>query len=209
MKMNKRSPAMLFSIIYLLFFSVTVHATEKVALMYANFDANPQYALDDRNFEGFIEVENIAYIKEINIHYSVDSQNWQSIAASYAKETFGNKEAWDFNETIASDSVSNIEFAIEYKVAGQTYWDNNNGQNYTLASSVPYFDEWNLALVYAQRSNNGTQLTGLIKLKNIAFEKDVKIKYTYNGWSTSAYQAASYSEDYSYPGDEESEKWFF
>lgn len=82
---------------------------------------------------GKVYLKNIDPTKTVNIVYSYD--NWATVLnASASYNSFvpnsGNAfEIWNFDFAATGQPV---KFAISYTVNGVTYWDNNNGQNYSL-----------------------------------------------------------------------------
>lgn len=99
-------------------------------------------------------VENLGYTKEVSVLWTDD--DWTT--SQYANLTYdyslpNNYEVWgvDFapmgrlgsyyigswhnyitNHTRAGGTSVTIKYAIRYKVNGNTYWDSNNGNNYSL-----------------------------------------------------------------------------
>jgi len=99
------------------------------------------------DWEGTIAVQNLAYQKNVVVHYSLNGGTWKDLEASYSDSVGGNQEEWTFSVTLGTAPVGqdidplDVEFAIKYTVNGQTYWDNNNGQNYVIslgAGSSPH-----------------------------------------------------------------------
>ena len=93
--------------------------------------------------DGEIELENIAYHKDVVIRYTVDGVNWQDKNAYYKESLADNREIWGFSVTLGETSYNsgnysgyNCEFAVKYTVNNQTYWDNNGGYgiNYKISS---------------------------------------------------------------------------
>lgn len=152
--------------------------------------------------EGYVEVENIAYAKNVTIHYTYNGTDWYDCAATYYKPTWGNYEAWKFQTPGTNDYYRGnltVQFAIKYEVAGQTYWDNNNQQNYSVASrySAPNrfdFGSGGIANDNAYRYYGG--IDGKIQLKNLGYEKDVKVIYTTDNWATSSSVNAIYNSTF-------------
>lgn len=193
--------------------------TDEVSLIYAKpvVDQDGYVPHEDHKvfFEGYVEVKNLAYEKNVTIHYSFDGINWQDIAAEYLAPTQGNYEAWKFKTPVISFSPSSyakVTFAIKYEVNGNTYWDNNNGKNYVV--SVGTGSEANTgfafgsgALALDSITRNSDSISGTIQLSNLAYEKDVKVLYTTDNWATSSYVNASYL--LSYNGSNNSELWEF
>lgn len=177
--------------------------TNEVSLIYAT--SGRDYA----NFTlcrttGYVEVLNIGYAKNVTIHYTFDGVTWQDTAASYLTSTHGNYEAWKFTteaRNIGLRAAYNCTFAIKYEVNGQTYWDNNNGNNYQSidgygVSKEMAFGSGALAVDYASiyRYNNvPDSFAGCIQLKNLGYQKVVKVRYTTDNWATYSEIAAEYN----------------
>ncbi|MFC5704108.1 VWA domain-containing protein [Cohnella faecalis] len=145
-------------------------------------------------FSGAVEVANLAYQKQVYIHYKTNNGQWSDIPAAYAGKTEGNLEAWTFKQIIA-DTTSPVQFAIKYVVNGQTYWDNNNNQDYRIGgSSAP---DRILAKSFVALDNAGygpmNSFSGRIYLKNIAYSKQVKIRYSTDNWASYLEQPAAYA----------------
>lgn len=106
-------------------------ATDEVSLLSVNVhqvDAAGGYMM--YGLGANIKVKNLAYEKVVTIHYK-NSYNdvWQDCAATYAYSIDGQYEVW-YADPIFYSGYGSIEYSIKYEVAGQTYWDNNYGENY-------------------------------------------------------------------------------
>lgn len=193
-------------------------ASDNVSLIYANIEtfegAYPWTPPYTRYYSatGFVEVENLGYQKSVTIHYSNDyGRTWLDAEAEYHSYTWGNKEAWKFTtetELYNIRDTAHITFAIKYEVNGQTYWDNNDGNNYTISSphgtsAKTLIGNCGLKLASASVSNN--VLYGSIILKNLAYQKHVKVRYSVDNWAT--YQ--EYGASYLSADGNENEKWNF
>ena len=105
----------------------------------------PQLGLYCQNpiIYGTVTVRNIAYAKAVTIVYSTD--NWKTThtsaatySAAYWQDNTSNAsnpnqygfEEWSY--TVNVGSATQLQYAVSYSVNGQTYWDNNFGQNYTV-----------------------------------------------------------------------------
>ncbi|MFP2925916.1 hypothetical protein ACLESO_12000 [Pyxidicoccus sp. 3LG] len=89
---------------------------------------------------GFVVVKNLAYAKNVaTVSTPDDWATSQEYAASYREQvpgSDGNLERWLITipvYTNGSPTVPTVRFAIRYTVDGVTYWDNNNGWNYSLS----------------------------------------------------------------------------
>lgn len=102
-----------------------------------------QVLCSEQGITGTIQVLNLAYEKEVAVHYSFT--NWRTItetAASWVSS--GYRGGGDAPETdifkfrlpvppFILQPGAILEFAVCYQVRGCNYWDNNNGQNYKLS----------------------------------------------------------------------------
>lgn len=158
---------------------------------------------------GYVEVSNIAYNKNVTIHYTFNGTTWDDISAEYYKPTLGNKEAWYFHFGHFSNigepgPGTTFTFAIKYEVNGQTYWDNNNGQNYEI--NIGFYSTANTytigncglkVLSYGAASEYNTLYGGIV-LKNLAYNKVVKVRYTTDNWATYKEISATYDSGLAY-----------
>jgi len=86
-----------------------------------------------------IQVRNLAFEKKVKVHLTFD--NWETTEIKEAKyrsteKNNGNhnidKFVLDLDTDCDGESVCNLQFAIQYLVDHQEFWDNNNGSNYSL-----------------------------------------------------------------------------
>lgn len=159
---------------------------------------------------GEVKVENIAYEKEVTLHYSVNGGAWSTTDAEFKTSIDNNKEVWVIRagSGYISGGVADFEFAIEYEVAGQTYWDNNNGANYVLTAQGEYAGvEIDSKNVFADNFKVVyDSFRGDVFLKNLAYNKAVNIVYTYDNWETTLVGSASFDHTSTNP---EFEVWSF
>ncbi len=163
--------------------------------------------------DGNILVENVAYNKQVVVHWLSKNGTWKDTPATYVKSIANNQEVWSF--TGIGDQVyqpyfggsASIKFAIRYTVNGITKWDNNGGSDYLVyqggagqnPSSYPATFKLGAAKVKVLSSSFSTQ-SGVNKLylslgvKNLAYNKTVGIKYTTDNWKTSATANATYQQ---------------
>ena len=135
----------------------------------------------------YIKVKNISYEKNVTVHYkNTGSDQWCDSPATYVKDLGDGYEIWEA-------SISNFgpvveKFCIKYEVNGNTYWDNNNGKD---DSS---YDTLGVAPVHVMRGYYDLQNNIKVQLKDYAYEKDVKVVYTYDNWATKESTNLSYKE---------------
>ena len=141
---------------------------------------------------GYIEVADLAYHKQVVVHYNVrQTSQWKDVAAKYVGSSGANREIWSFETPKVSYPPrlsGDFQFAIRYTVAGKTYWDNNGGRNYMVGDGPrPIWPRValngsNLALNWAE--TQGNNLRGDIVLKDLAYHKQVKVVYSADNWQS-------------------------
>ncbi|MBW7473149.1 CBM21 domain-containing protein [Paenibacillus oenotherae] len=90
--------------------------------------------INGTSFYGNVTVKDLAYTKTVKIVYTTN--NWVTTQEGYATYSgeangAGSVENWGFDFNVGS-GVTQIKYAVSYTVNGQTYWDNNYGNNYTV-----------------------------------------------------------------------------
>ncbi|MDR0914503.1 MAG: CBM21 domain-containing protein [Oscillospiraceae bacterium] len=182
--------------------------TDEVSLIYATFGDGGGPPVTSCSWiltKGYIEVENLAYDKEVIVHYTTGGGVWQEAEASYFAPTWGNKEAWYFETASYSryyQASYYCEFAIEYKVNGYSYWDNNGGNNYQISFPMGppvYLANFTFGATKVVNALNNTYLGGrpssvTIVLENVAYNKIVKVRYTTDDWATYSEVDATFQE---------------
>ena len=150
----------------------------------------------------YIKVANWDSNKKVNVHYENKSLNtWLDQPASYVTTLADGSEIWKATVGLTATSVSN--FAINTIQNGQTYWDNNNGKNYSAESA-------GIAPVKAVRTITAyDSSTGNFKIsarvQNYAYNKKVTVRYTTDNWAS--YQEAALSYDNSKNYNDGTELW--
>jgi len=151
--------------------------SSNVKLIMSNYYIESAYGLPpytmNHILEGEIEVKNIAYNKQVVIHYiGSDNQTWIDANATYSRpSTRMGYEYWYFSITTPiykSPPDKLYTFAIKYVVNGSTYWDNNNNQNYyrTFSKDVVKLKKANFYLTSANAAY----------LVNAVLETEIEVK---------------------------------
>lgn len=208
----KQKKMLAFSLVLALLASLFVVApagavTQQVSLLYAK----PYSEGMAVGAEGYVEVQNLSPNKVVTIHYSADGVTWKDARAEYFKATQGNYEAWKFKTDsffVGMRGSATVQFAIKYEVNGETYWDNNNGANYKVkagygVSSQYDFGSTNVALWYPTWGADD-QVKIYAQLKSLAYDKDVRVRYSTDNWAT--YEEVQGTYSYSFP-DSDIESW--
>lgn len=100
-------------------------------------------SVTDHLLQGTVRVRNVSVQKDVRVRVTFDS--WQShrdVACAYLQKRFGGPETDIFEFDIAVpkvlDAKRKIEFCLFYLPGGhaEPFWDNNDGQNYSVAVCV-------------------------------------------------------------------------
>ncbi|MBI2933567.1 MAG: hypothetical protein HYY16_18145, partial [Planctomycetes bacterium] len=168
--------------------------------------------------EGHIEVENRGFEKDVVVRYrEMQTEEWHDVAATYAGPIRGTFERWTFRTPEVQFSArlaATFRFAIRYRVNGQEYWDNNSGSDYVVGVGPrPLGPEVNLgtadvvlkkADLWPAQENGVSRLSGEIILRNLGFQKSVKVEATPDDGDTILNVDATYGHPY---GDD-TEIWY-
>lgn len=182
-------------------------ATEPVVLEFAKLEVQrDEYGSSRIRLVGVANLQNIAYEKVLNVVYNGPSyftpDDWTSVQASYLETAPNGYERWSFATPWGGfAALATYQFALNYQVAGQSYWDNNDGQDYNLRYGVDegriYDGDHALINNSPVMFNNfyvpGQDLLGYsILVKNLAYDKLVEVVYSTDNWQTSNAVQASY-----------------
>ncbi|MEK4511393.1 hypothetical protein EJP82_03715 [Paenibacillus anaericanus] len=90
------------------------------------------YLIGD-TFDGSIFVKNVSPNKTVKVVYTTD--NWATTQEGYASyngsaNNLNSVEFWNFNFYVPN--ATEVKYAISLTAGGQTYWDNNYGNNFTV-----------------------------------------------------------------------------
>lgn len=176
----------------------TAYASESPVKMYycdqvINWRGSVQYIV-------YIQIDaKSAANKAVYVHHSAGTNEWQDVAATYVAHLDNDTEIW--SATVSGYAIGE-EYAIKYIGDGQTYWDNNNGKNYTCDNVLGQANIIVDRLSYQQPSYYKIKAI----LKNLAPVKIIKVRYTQDNWATYQEAALSYSSTY-YIDTEEYETW--
>nr|XP_057927753.1 protein phosphatase 1 regulatory subunit 3C-B-like [Doryrhamphus excisus] len=93
----------------------------------------------EQALRGTVRVRNISFHKDVRVRITFDSwQCYRDVPCTYLQQRFGgpHTDIFEFDIAIPKvlDAKKKIEFCLSYLPGGQsdTFWDNNNGQNYTI-----------------------------------------------------------------------------
>jgi hypothetical protein len=81
------------------------------------------------DFAGTVEVENLAYDKDVEIWFTANGYSWDAV---YDGPTTATHEQWSFELELGYVYPRRVQFAVRYEVGGTVYWDNNAGIDYVV-----------------------------------------------------------------------------
>ena len=159
-------------------------ATDKVSL-YSSSVSFSKYG--GSTYEVFVKTNDNASNQKVTIHYNyLNTMDWQDAQATYVTTLSDGSKIWR-----AYFSSFDCKYAIKLEANGQITWDNNNGKNYTgkdVIGTAPVVSE---RLGYQYNTSN-YQINAV--LQNYAYNKNVFVRYTTNGWQSYQDKALSYSK---------------
>lgn len=152
-------------------------------------------------------VRNLAYAKDVAIHYKGKDGGWRDLQLAYREPAAGDEELWTgfsrLDDNQPGDNRFPVEFAVRYRVAGQTYWDNNGGRNYRVGA-------WDGPLlgpgvqVLAAHTDGGVNNPMRIGIdtRDQPGPKLLRVHYTEDDWATSLLiHATPTAGSYAMPGE--------
>jgi hypothetical protein len=198
--------------------SSTLNQSPELALNLAALDDDPiqvltiediargHYGIPSRSVRFLLRVKNLGYDKSITVYGELSDGSWDDLSnsATYIGSADPGFELWTvtaaWNAYYGTPSFGD-EFTIRYEVNGETYWANNDGVNYQSESHSGYQltdDAGNVRLssAYHYSYNNSVSISAV--LKNIAYDKVVKVRYSYDNWNSYSESELSHSPYWGY-----------
>ncbi len=146
-----------------------------------------------------VKVTDLSFDKNVSIYHQKVDGSWEEIPLAYSFDIDDQNEIWTGEYNHGGYGVSRVyadQFVVKYEVNGNTYWDNNSGNNYEMSSNAGYFfadvsanvsvdtdyDSLFYTSYYDQNSLNIT-----VDVRNLAPNKEVGVVYTTDGWQTQGY----------------------
>ena len=156
--------------------------TANVSLYFAELTFS-KYGMSTRDI--YVKTDGNSSNQAVTVHYHYYMNSWVDEEAELFTTLSDGSKIWK-----ASIRSYATEYAIKYEANGHTYWDNNNGNNYKQ-------DVLGTAPVTVERSwypyYNGSN-TLRVALQNYAYQKNVFVRYTNDGWNTYTDAPLSYYE---------------
>lgn len=195
---NRLKKTILIGLTAILFASVFTFTGAQIEANAATNEVSLYYADESFNYHGYeettiyIKVKNLGYNKDVAVHYyNSNSSTWTDQQATYVTTLSDGSEIWK-----ADIGAWGLEYAIKYTVNGATYWDNNNGSNYTI-DDILGVNPVKALRPYYYETTNYSAFPIRATVKNLAYTKLVNVRYTQDNWATSSTKALVYNSNYS------------
>jgi len=153
--------------------------------------------VSEYNFWADIAVRNDAFHKQVGILWT--NNGWathQTAWAQYEEPLGDGWERWGVDVDLGqyTSRPREVEFAVFATMSGVTSWDPFN--NYYVYDRVsPTAPVRRLTSEVHYEAGVGGVLTGAVRVFDLAFEKEVTVRYTTDGWATSADVVATWKEN--------------
>ncbi len=182
-------------------------AAAEVRLVKASSYRTGHYGIPAVEREFLIRVRNIAYDKVVAVHHSsAGGGAWLDMPAEYLRPAGNGWELWraqlGWNAMWGGDYPWQEAFAIKYGVEGQTYWDNGDGHDYRMAQHTgPMLGPGihvllEQATLYMNTFSGKSVFYGNLDVRNLAYEKQVEVVFSTDGWNTVQQLGAGYAGGY-------------
>ncbi len=185
--------AMAFGVFFITSVTTASAATDRVS-MYSISPTFSKYGFT--SYEVYIRTNDNAQEQNVTVHYYyVPSSDWQDTEATYVTTLNDGSKIWR-----ANFSSLDCQYVIKYEADGEIIWDNNDGHNYNrseLIGTAPIE-----ALRYGYQYDMDNYKVGAV-LKNFAYNKNVFVRYTTDGWNTYSDAALAYDDT----NDDGTENW--
>lgn len=154
---------------------------------------------------GYVQTKTANQKDSVVLHYQVGNGEWADVNAKYIGKKDDTYGLWYFIIDGGEDPLNHyikagkdFKFAIKYTTSsGKEYWDNNGGNDYCITGG--YYGSYsrhllganNVTLSSAELST-AMGFSGQIAVKNLAYAKDIKVRYSFDNWATIKETSAKY-----------------
>ncbi len=133
---------------------------DTIQLLYVENVINRKKRRPRQELRFFMRLKNISFDKQVDVLWKAENGHWSCLHAEYFDRGDAETEVWQakaiFSLTAEEPLPGNIQFALRYRVVGKEFWDNRQGQNYSI------------------QADSGILLGQGIKIQNIGFEPRLK-----------------------------------
>lgn len=173
-------------------------AAGEVRLLSASSSVSHHYHWDYQSAVFDIRVDDAACGGDVAVHMTSGSGTWIDAQAVQLRSAGAGHSVYraSFGAGGGSGVIHDIQFAVKCGSGGQTFWDNNGGQDYFVGQDAGAFLP--SGNVYARGYTASANVIGgtawsSVTLRNLAYSKQVKVVYTTDGWATTREAYAAYN----------------
>ena len=155
--------------------TITAKASQSPVKLYSVEGKTIYHGLN--SFNVYIQIAaGSAGSKAVSVHYRNYDDTWLDADATFLTKLDSETEIWKAN--VSGCGLS--EYAIKYVGDGITYWDNNNGNNHSFYEPLGEANVKAVCSSYQTAANYNIYAA----VKNLAYTKVVKVRYTEDNWAT-------------------------
>ncbi|GAA4273888.1 hypothetical protein U6A24_01890 [Aquimarina gracilis] len=141
-----------------------------------------------------VKVKNLAFQKQVAIHNATSNGNWVDIPLTFQQNIGNDEEIW-VGEVEPDTQYYDDEFVVKYTVNGETFWDNNNGSNYSMSVNEGAFLAPEIEVLvdnYYTRFSGSYFAINVDARRNYGDAGSVEVVYTTDNWATTQKALLSY-----------------
>ncbi len=141
-----------------------------------------------------VKVKNLSYQKQVAIRHATYNGDWVDIPLTFQQSVGDDEEIW-VGEVTPDTQYYSDSFAVKYTVNGKTYWDNNNGSNYSMPVNIGAYlaPEVEVSVdTYYTRFTGSYFAINVDARRNYGSAGSVEVIYTTDNWATTQRTSLSY-----------------
>lgn len=177
-----------------------------IQLLYAKSVISRKRETAHQELDIFILVKNIAYQKQVEVFWAGQDGFWRTTKAEYHSSVGQNLELWRAKASFAMPGngflPGNIQFALNYRVLGKEYWDNNHSLDYLIEadSGILVHEEVSLLnLGFQQDLKLGQKLYPVtVAVRHSLSPRRLNIVWTTDRWATQNQASCFFQKDFWY-----------
>jgi len=141
-------------------------------------------------------VKNMAYEKALLIVFTDGQGKTSTSEASYLGPADAGYELWQAYARLPGDATAS--FHVEYQVANQIFFDKDRSPDSPLKTGPMFYRGQNIQQVLGSNQFYGSYASFTAAVRNIAFQKNVQVHYSFDGFRTQQTVAMNFQPYYSY-----------
>ncbi len=164
--------------------------TDRVALYSIDKTFDFHYNGTSASYQVLIQTRGNASDEAVSVRYLTSKHTgiWRDSEATLVTTLNDGSKIWK-----AGFATNDVRFAIKYVANGVEYWNNNNGSNFTEGVKIGTAPIVATRNQYQWLGYDGNYRIDAL-LQNYAYNKNVFVRYTTDGWNTYADKALSYDK---------------